>query len=167
LTPRERVQRFIEGRKILANLDPEEIMSVMVLNEDEPRSLLMADIKALLVQPQVYVSVSGGIAEYMVQRGEVDVVHIDWDNVTPESYLDPAEALVPMSHALDDSLRLPRKTAEQNLIDMKDWLEHNIIDFPTNPGWEAARELEGEIIKRLAEIRDNVPYSSHTPEGEQ
>jgi len=49
----------------------------------------------------------------------------------------------------------------------QDWLEHNIIDFPTNPGWEAARELEGEIIKRLAEIRDNVPYSSHTPEGEQ
>ena len=57
-------------------------------------------------KPQVYVSVQGGIAE-IETHGEVDVVHIDWDNVTPDHGMDPAEVLDPMEDAYEGSLRLP------------------------------------------------------------
>ena len=30
--------------------------------------------------PQVYVNVVGGIAEVTVTRGDVEVIHVDWDN---------------------------------------------------------------------------------------
>lgn len=36
-------------------------------------------------RPQVYVNVSGGIAEVTVTRGDVEVVHIDWDNLDGNS----------------------------------------------------------------------------------
>lgn len=39
-------------------------------------------------KPQVYVNVSGGIAEATVTRGDVDVIQIDWDNVNDESDID-------------------------------------------------------------------------------
>jgi hypothetical protein len=115
--------------------------------------------------PQVYVSVSGGIAEVMVQRGEVDVVHIDWDNVTPDNR-DPADAVRAMETAIDDSMRLPGPSAQQNLLDMQQWLDDNILSYPANEAWEQAHELDGLIRKHLAGIRDQVDYVSHTSEEE-
>src|SRR5262245_50561543 len=38
-------------------------------------------------KPQVYVNVSGGIAEVTVTRGDVEVIHIDWDNFEEAEYI--------------------------------------------------------------------------------
>lgn len=101
-------------------------------------------------RPLIYVSVSGGIAE-TERYGDIDVVLIDWDEVTPESYLDPAYHLEAIEDAVQASLKLPKETMIQNERALLDWLRDNILDFPENEGYEQARETEAEIVKILSD----------------
>jgi hypothetical protein len=62
--------------------------------------------------PQVYVNVSGGIAEATVTRGEVDVIHVDWDN-----FRDGDASLLDLEDARDEIERVADTEYRARLLD--------------------------------------------------
>jgi len=66
----------------LANPTKAEVLqAIQDLDADDEMTEVIIAALEKMIGAQVYVNVSGGVAETTVTRGPVEVIHVDWDDV--------------------------------------------------------------------------------------
>lgn len=95
-------------------------------------------------RPQVYVNVSGGVAEATVTRGDAEVIVFDWDEVEEEREPEVLERLRPRLEAVADE-----RYRNRLLADLDDEIVGRRRDIE-----ERAEAREKHHQRRLQEARD-------------
>ena len=130
-------------RSIMPSPDPDQQRVDVEENIPAIETVLKEREQAM---PQVYVSISGGVGDVHTTRGEVDVVFIDWDNVTGDSWNGEERLLDDIAAAVDGSLRLPADIALRNLGDIEEYLDNFITGYEIR---DAFRKRAVELLKRV------------------
>ena len=106
--------------------------------------------------PQVYINVSGGIAEATVMRGEAEIILVDWDNLN-DAGVDPDDleyARQEITNLSEDRQRDYRARLLSDITELIEGHEQEQREIAEHAELRKERELEAarSLLRRNGEL---------------